>query len=41
MSAGDNPYASSYGGQMNVSASYGGAAPAGANWQPVVQQSGV
>ena len=27
MSAGDNPYASSYGGQMNVSASYGGAAP--------------
>ena len=28
MSAGDNPYASSYGGQMNVSASYGGAAPA-------------
>jgi putative thioredoxin len=30
MSAGDNPYASSsYGGQMNVSASYGGAAPAG------------
>jgi putative thioredoxin len=29
MSAGDNPYAPSYGGQMNVSASYGGAAPAG------------
>lgn len=28
MSAGDNPYASSYGGQMNVSANYGGAAPA-------------
>ena len=28
MSAGDNPYASSYGGQMNVSASFGGAAPA-------------
>ncbi|MXN47705.1 thioredoxin [Shinella kummerowiae] len=28
MSAGDNPYASSYGAQMNVSASYGGAAPA-------------
>ncbi|UDF31510.1 UNVERIFIED_ORG: thioredoxin [Roseateles sp. XES5] len=28
MSAGENPYASSYGGQMNVSASYGGAAPA-------------
>jgi len=28
MSAGDNPYASSYGGQMNVSASYGGAVPA-------------
>ena len=28
MSASDNPYASSYGGQMNVSASYGGAAPA-------------
>jgi len=28
MSAADNPYASSYGGQMNVSASYGGAAPA-------------
>ena len=27
MSAGDNPYASSYGGQMNVSASFGGAAP--------------
>ena len=26
MSAGDNPYAPSYGGQMNVSASYGGAA---------------
>ena len=28
MSAGDNPYASSYGGQMNVSASFGDAAPA-------------
>jgi putative thioredoxin len=28
MSAGDNPYASSYGGQMNVSANLGGAAPA-------------
>lgn len=28
MSAGENPYASSYGGQMNVSASYGGAASA-------------
>lgn len=27
MSAGDNPYASPYGGQMNVSANYGGAAP--------------
>jgi putative thioredoxin len=30
MSSGDNPYASSYGGQMNVSASYG-AAPAAAD----------
>jgi putative thioredoxin len=28
MSAGDNPYASSYGGQMNVSANLGGTAPA-------------
>ena len=28
MSASDNPYASSYGGQMNVSATFGGSAPA-------------
>ena len=29
MSAGENPYATPYGGQMNVSANYGSAAPAG------------
>ena len=29
MSTGDNPYAASFGGQLNAAASYGAAAPAG------------